>query len=63
MKPVVLDRDGVINELREDYVKSLAELYIYDQAVDLINFFRKFNTGVCASNQAGVGKNIFLNRH
>ena len=49
------DRDGVINELRHDYVKNLTELRIYDDAIDLINHFQGSSISVCvASNQAGV---------
>jgi len=60
LKPVVfLDRDGVINEDRDDYVKSVDELVVFPYAPDSIA--RLNNAGytvVVVSNQQCVAKGM-----
>lgn len=59
MKAVFLDRDGVINEDRDDYVKNIHELKVFPQVPETI---RKLNDAGFAvfviSNQQGVAKGI-----
>jgi len=55
-----LDRDGVINFSRPDYVKSLEELLFLPGAPEAIaRLSRAGWTTVVVSNQAGVGKGLF----
>jgi len=59
MKAVFLDRDGVINEDRDDYVKNTHELKVFPGVPESI---RKLNDAGYAvfviSNQQGVAKGI-----
>lgn len=59
MKAVFLDRDGVINADRDDYVKNTGELVVYPFAPTAI---KRLNEGGWAvfvvSNQQGIGKGI-----
>lgn len=59
MKAVFLDRDGVINEDRDDYVKNTHELKIFPRVPDSV---RKLNDAGFAvfviSNQQGVAKGL-----
>lgn len=59
MKAVFLDRDGVINEDRDDYVKNVRELKIYPFVPAAI---RRLNeAGLCTfvvSNQQGIAKGV-----
>ena len=60
MKLVLLDRDGVLNEDRADYVKNPGELVLLPgaaQAVARLNA-AGFAVAIC-TNQAGVGKGVF----
>jgi len=60
MKLVVLDRDGVINEDRDDYVKSPAEWVPIPGSMQAIA--RLHGAGwrvVVASNQSGLGRGLF----
>lgn len=57
---VILDRDGVINEDRDDYVKSVDEWVALPGAIDAIA--RLSNAGfdvVVATNQSGLGRGLF----
>ena len=58
-RTIILDRDGVINQVRGDYVKSPDEIRYIRGSISAINFLisRNFNV-VVASNQAVVGKKI-----
>ena len=54
-----LDRDGVINEDRDDYVKSLGELKIYPFAPESIRRLNEAGWPVFViSNQQGVAKGV-----
>lgn len=60
MKLVILDRDGTINEDRDDYVKSEAEFNVLPGALEAIA--RLNHAGwhvVVASNQSGLGRGLF----
>lgn len=60
MKLIILDRDGVINHDRADYVKSAAELIPIDGSIDAIVRLNKAGfTVVIATNQAGLAKEKF----
>ncbi|MCX8052449.1 MAG: HAD family hydrolase [Armatimonadetes bacterium] len=58
-KAVFLDRDGVINEDRDDYVKNLGELRVFPYAPKAI---RRLNEAgyevIVVSNQQGVAKGL-----
>ena len=58
-KAVFLDRDGVINRDRDDYVKSLADLEVFPYAADSI---RRLNEAgfevIVVSNQQAVAKGL-----
>ena len=60
MKLVLLDRDGVLNEDRPDYVKNPGELVMLPgtaKAVARLNA-AGFTIAIC-TNQAGIAKGIF----
>lgn len=57
MKAVLLDRDGVINEDRDDYVKNIRELRVFPQVPGCVK--RLNDAGyrvIVVSNQQGVAK-------
>ena len=59
MKVVFLDRDGVINEDRPDYVKSWEEFSFLPGAKEAIKALTEVNFGVIVvTNQAGIGKGL-----
>lgn len=55
-----LDRDGVINVLRQgDYVKNLDELVLLPGAIDaIVNLSSIFNRIIVVTNQQGIGKGL-----
>lgn len=60
MKLIILDRDGVINQDRDDYVKSADECIPIEGSIDAIA--RLSNAGftvVIATNQAGLARGKF----
>jgi D-glycero-D-manno-heptose 1,7-bisphosphate phosphatase len=59
LKAVFLDRDGVINEDRDDYVKTIAELNVFSFAPGAVRRLNDagFQTFV-VSNQQGVAKGL-----
>ena len=60
MKLVILDRDGIINEDRDDYVKSPEEWMPMPGALEAIA--RLNHAGwhaVVATNQSGIGRGLF----
>ncbi|MEN6356637.1 MAG: D-glycero-beta-D-manno-heptose 1,7-bisphosphate 7-phosphatase [Armatimonadota bacterium] len=59
MKVVFLDRDGVINEDRDDYVKNLDELKVFPFAPEAIKKLNDAGFEVhIISNQQGVAKGL-----
>ena len=60
MKLVILDRDGVINHDRADYVKSAEECVPIDGSIDAIARLHKAGfTVVVATNQSGLARGKF----
>ena len=60
MKVVVLDRDGVINQDSDNYIKSVDEWLPIDGSIDAIA--KLSNAGykvVVATNQSGIGRKLF----
>jgi D-glycero-D-manno-heptose 1,7-bisphosphate phosphatase len=59
MRLVLLDRDGVLNEDRLDYVKSVEELVIFPRALEALALLaQKGFTCVIVTNQSAVGRGI-----
>ena len=59
MRIVFLDRDGVLNEDRRDYVKTLDELRVLPSAVEAVARLTRLGYRIFViSNQAGVGKGL-----
>jgi len=59
LKTVFFDRDGVINQERTDYVKSISELEIFPNVVKNIKLLK--NAGflvVVITNQSAVNRGI-----
>jgi D-glycero-D-manno-heptose 1,7-bisphosphate phosphatase len=57
---VILDRDGVINEDSDAFVKSLAEWHPLPGSIDAIARLSKSGFSVVvATNQSGLGRGIF----
>ena len=60
MKLIILDRDGVINHDRSDYVKSADECVPIDGSIDAIARLHKAGfTVVVATNQSGLARGKF----
>lgn len=59
-KLVILDRDGVINQDSDDYVKSLAEWIPIPGSIEAIARLAKAGYRVVvATNQSGIGRGLF----
>lgn len=59
-KVVILDRDGVINEDSDNYIKSLDEWKPYPQAIDAIARLSKTGwTVAVATNQSGIARGYY----
>ncbi|WP_348521998.1 D-glycero-beta-D-manno-heptose 1,7-bisphosphate 7-phosphatase [Chromohalobacter sp. 48-RD10] len=57
---VILDRDGVINQDSDDYVKSLDEFLPYPQAIEAIARLSQAGwTVAVATNQSGIARGYF----
>lgn len=60
MRLVILDRDGVINEDSDDYIKSPAEWHPIPGSLEAIARLNQAGYRVVvASNQSGVGRGLF----
>ncbi len=58
--PVFLDRDGVINENRADYVKTPSEWKPYPGAIAAIASLRRAGHRIIiVTNQSGIGRGIY----
>ena len=58
-KAIFLDRDGVINQERKDYVKKLDEFRIIDKTSDAINIIK--NNGflvIIITNQSAINRKL-----
>jgi D-glycero-D-manno-heptose 1,7-bisphosphate phosphatase len=56
---ILLDRDGVLNENRPDYVKSFEEVRFYDEALEALKFLNRRDVGaILISNQSGVNRGL-----
>ena len=58
-KAIFLDRDGVINQERKDYVKKLDEFIILDKTSDVINIIK--NRGflvIIITNQSAINRKL-----
>ncbi|NQD35913.1 D-glycero-beta-D-manno-heptose 1,7-bisphosphate 7-phosphatase [Permianibacter sp. IMCC34836] len=59
-KCIVLDRDGVINEDSDDYIKSVAEWIPVPNAIAAIATIKQHGHLVCvATNQSGIGRGYY----
>ena len=60
MKLIILDRDGVINHDRDDFVKSVDEWIPLEGSMDAIAFLTQAGyTIAVATNQSGIGRKFF----
>lgn len=60
MKLIILDRDGVINQDRDDFVKSVDEWIPIEGSMDAIAFLTQAGyTIAVATNQSGIGRKYF----
>lgn len=60
MKLIILDRDGVINQDRDDFVKSADEWLPIDGSMDAIAFLTQAGyTLAVATNQSGIARQYF----
>lgn len=60
MKLVILDRDGVINEDSDEYIKSVAEWHPIPGSIEAIARLCQAGYRVyIASNQSGIGRGLF----
>lgn len=60
MKLIILDRDGVINQDRDDFVKSADEWVPLEGSMDAIAFLTQAGyTLAVATNQSGIGRQYF----
>ncbi len=56
---LLLDRDGVVNVNRPDYVKSLAEVCFYPEALEALGLLERNGIGVILiSNQSGINRGL-----
>ena len=60
MKLIILDRDGVINQDRDDFVKSADEWIPIEGSMDAVAFLTQAGyTVAVATNQSGIGRKYF----
>ena len=60
VKLIILDRDGVINQDRDDFVKSADEWIPIEGSMDAIAFLTQAGyTVAVATNQSGIGRKYF----
>ena len=60
MKLIILDRDGVINQDRDDFVKSVDEWIPIEGSMDAVAFLTQAGCTVAvATNQSGIGRKYF----
>ena len=60
---VFLDRDGVINKERKDYVKNLDEFEIFNGVPKAIKILKEKNfLVIIITNQSGIGRGFFTEK-
>ena len=60
-KLIILDRDGVINEDSDAYIKTVDEWIPIPGSIEAIARMRKAgNTVTVATNQSGIGRGYYL---
>src|SRR5690348_13668724 len=58
-KAIFLDRDGVINKERLDYVKNISEFEIFDDVAEAISLLKQNNFLVIViTNQSAINRNL-----
>jgi D-glycero-D-manno-heptose 1,7-bisphosphate phosphatase len=58
-KAIFLDRDGIINYERKDYVKNLDEFKIYDGIIDAIKILKNNNfLVIIITNQSAINRKL-----
>jgi D-glycero-D-manno-heptose 1,7-bisphosphate phosphatase len=56
---ILLDRDGVVNVNRPDYIKSAAELRFYQDSLEALGILEQKGVGVIlVSNQSGINRGL-----
>lgn len=55
---IFLDRDGVINKKRNDYVKNAEEFEILDGVGEAIKILKKKYLVIIITNQSAIGRNL-----
>ncbi|MGC9196475.1 MAG: D-glycero-alpha-D-manno-heptose-1,7-bisphosphate 7-phosphatase [Syntrophobacteraceae bacterium] len=56
---ILLDRDGVINVNGPDYIKSLAEVVFYEDALEALKILEQKGVGaILVSNQSGINRGL-----
>jgi len=56
---LLIDRDGILNVNRPDYVKSLKEVSFYQEALEALKYLHGKDIGVILiSNQSGVNRGL-----
>jgi len=56
---LLLDRDGVLNKNRADYVKNIHEVVFYPDALEALGMLRARGVGVgLVSNQSGINRGL-----
>ncbi len=56
---LLLDRDGILNVNRPDYVKSFGEVSFYQDALEALAFLKRNDVGVILiSNQSGLNRGL-----
>lgn len=64
MKAIFLDRDGVINQERKDYVKNLEEFKIFENVADAISLLKKENfLIVIITNQSAINRKLLSKKN
>lgn len=60
MQLIILDRDGVINEDSDDFIKSPDEFIVYPGVIDsLVRLSQSGYTIAIATNQSGIARGLF----
>jgi histidinol-phosphate phosphatase family protein len=58
-KAIFLDRDGVINQERKDYVKNIEEFIIFENVSDAISLIKNHNfLVILITNQSAVNRKL-----